>query len=295
MPYVMSHPECRLIVADDGDAVQTSETLTQTFGHIQVVQGPRRGPAANRNCGASHSAEDLLIFLDDDCTPHPQLIPAYQEAALSHPDVRVFEGRITAVGAVTTFADTAPSNETGGYLWSCNFAIRRELFVQVGGFDERFPFAAVEDVDFHFRVKKESAIIFLPDARVSHKIEAKLGWRIVQHHTLSVLLFLHIHGLQATNKTPLFFLRMAIKSLLTTGSRHLRAGTAKHPSYLLHRVWANLVLSFIILLWKSRPALSRWFFPPCCQGCESIHAVLSSPNLPWLPLQQRSDAFQGSQ
>src|SRR5258708_36744447 len=281
LPYASAHPECHIIVSDDGDAAQTLADLADDMSIVQVVQGPRRGTAANRNYGAMHSTGDIIVFLDDDCTPDPSLIAVYQQAAANHPDVGVFEGRISAVGTVTTFADAAPSNETGGYLWSCNFAIRRELFTRLGGFDERFPFAAVEDTDFNFRVKNHSSVQFLSNARVWHQMERKLGWKVVQHHTLSVLLFLHIHGLEATNKSPIFFVRMAVKSLLFTGVRHVRAGTTKHPSYLLFRVWANLHLALMIFFWRSHAALARWLFPPCCPGWEAIHAVLAGPSQQW--------------
>jgi GT2 family glycosyltransferase len=291
LPFVSAHPECQCIVSDDGDASETRAALAQDMSMVQVVQGPKRGPAANRNYGAAHSTSDVIIFLDDDCIPEPSLVAVYLDAASNNPEVGVFEGRISAVGTVSSFADTAPENETGGVLWSCNFAIRRELFARIGGFDERFPFAAVEDVDLHFRVKNLSPVLFLPDARVWHPLERRLGWKIVRHHTLSVLLFLHIHGLEATNKKPTFFLRMAIKSLLFTGTSHLRAGTAKHPSFLLLRVWTNLLLSLMILFWRSHGALARRLYPPCCSGCESIHAVLASTNQPWLPMQERSNTF----
>jgi GT2 family glycosyltransferase len=288
VPYISAHPECQIIVSDDGDASKTAETFLAELSIVRVVQGPRRGPAANRNCGAAHSSGDLIVFLDDDCEPDPNLIAAYQTAAINHPDVSVFEGRISATGAVSSFADTAPTNETGGYLWSCNFAIRRALFEVTGGFDERFPFPAVEDVDFHLRVKKLSPVLFLPAARVWHPVERRLGWKIVKHHTLSVLLFLHIHGPEATNKTPSFFLRMAVKSLLLTSVRHLRAGTTKHPFYLLHRVWVSLHLSVILMFWSFHATLARWLYPPCCSGCKSIHAVLASSDCcPWFGLPQK--------
>ena len=128
IPYVSAHPECSIIVSDNGNASETREGLAEYLGVVRVVQGPRTSPAANRNCGAAHSIGDLLIFLDDDCIPDPNLIAAYQDAVLNNPEIGVFEGRITAEGTETGFADTAPSNERGGYLWSCNFGIRRELF-----------------------------------------------------------------------------------------------------------------------------------------------------------------------
>src|ERR1035441_5516168 len=194
IPFAGAHPECSIVVSDDGDAVQTREALAGELAGVQVVQGPRRGPAANRNCGAAHRAADLLVFLDDDCIPDQNLIAVYQDAALKNPDIGVFEGRISAEGEASSFADSAPINETGGYLWSCNFAIRRELFLTIGGFDDRYPFAAMEDVDLHLRVKRHSRVLFLPDARVWHGFEQRLGWSVVKHHALSLLLYLHTHG-----------------------------------------------------------------------------------------------------
>jgi len=93
IPYLRVHPECTIIVSDDGDALQTRKTLAERLCEVQVVQGPCRGPAANRNCGAAHAAAELLIFLDDDCIPDPDLIAVYQDAALSNPKVGVFERR----------------------------------------------------------------------------------------------------------------------------------------------------------------------------------------------------------
>jgi GT2 family glycosyltransferase len=276
VPYVSTHSECSIVVSDDGDASETRHALCGEFSLVQVVQGPHLGPAANRNCGASHSNGELLVFLDDDCVPDPNLIAVYQDAACKNPGVAVFEGRITPEGEIASCADGAPSNETGGYLWSCNMAVRRELFDSIGGFDGRFPFAAMEDNDFHFRAKRDSPILFLPDARVWHGIERRLGWKIVQHHTLSVLLYLHIHGPKEADRSPIYFLRMTAQSVLFTIPTHIRAGTLTHPFYILHRIGANLQLALIILFWKYHAILARRFYPPCCDGCQRIHSILSS-------------------
>jgi len=280
VPYVSSHPECSITVSDDGDASVTREALRGEMGIVQVIQGPRRGPAANRNCGAAHSTGELLIFLDDDCIPEENLIATYQDAARKSPEIAVFEGRISAIGRAKGFADICPENETGGYLWSCNFAIRRELFNRTHGFDDRFPFAAVEDYELHFRVKQLSTVLFLRDARVWHSYERRVGWKTVKHLMLSDLLFLHIHGLEATRKTPLYCIRTVARDLLLKAPKYLRAGTVKDPGQLVFQCWARLQESLIILFWRYRAPLARLFYPPCCSGCESIHSVLADRQPP---------------
>jgi GT2 family glycosyltransferase len=277
IPDVGAHSSCSIIVSDDGDWSTTSEALDGDMASVQVVQGPRRGPSANRNCGAAHVTAELLVFLDDDCIPDRNLIAIYRDAAMRNPGVGVFEGRISATGEAGSFADAIPANETGGYLWSCNFAIRRELFEKIDGFDERYPFAAMEDVDLHLRVKRHSEVLFLPNARVWHEPELRLGWRIVKHHSLSVLLFLHLHGPKAVGKGSAYFIRMAARILVQRGAQQLRVGMIKNPEQLLFQVWANLELALMVFFWRFHASLARWFYPPCCSGCESIHVSIASP------------------
>jgi GT2 family glycosyltransferase len=290
IPYVCSHSDCSIIVSDDGNASETRETLAEEAVGVQVVQGPRRGPAANRNCGAAYANAELLIFLDDDCIPDEDLIAAYRDAALNNSEIGVFEGRISANGKASSFADYVPANETGGYLWSCNFAIRRDLFVKINGFDDRFPFAAVEDVDLQLRVKRHTSVLFLPAARVWHEPERRPGWRVVQHHTLSVLLFLHTHGPKAVGKGSAFFFRMAARTLVFRGAQQIRAGMLKNPTHLVFQVWGNIQLAVIVFFWKYHAVLARKFYSPCCPGCESILSAIACPDPSAIALKERIDA-----
>lgn len=276
IPYVSEHPECMIVVSDDGDATQTLAALGPEFSSVRVVQGPRRGPASNRNCAAANSTGDLLIFLDDDCTPEPNLVAAYQRAALANPDAGVFEGRTTAVGQVTSFAESAPANETGGFLWSCNFAIRREIFVSVGGFDERFVFPAMEDVDMHFRVKARTRIQFVPNARVFHDVERRVGWKGQRHYALSLILHAHLRGLKETEKDPVHWAWGLAHLIANYSRRLLRREGSRDPLQAVMIVWSNSLIFFVTILWKFRAPMARFFFPPCCDGCKSIHATLNN-------------------
>ena len=48
-------------------------------------------------------------------------------------------------------------------------AVRRDAFVRVGGFDERYVPAWYEDVDLCARLAAEGAIVYLPEARIRHR------------------------------------------------------------------------------------------------------------------------------
>jgi len=276
----MSEPSVAVIIPTRNRTEFLKRCLSKLVPYIAtVIQGLRRGIPANRNYGAAHSTGELIIFLDDDCVPEPNLIATYQEAALRKPEVGVFEGRISLLGKMSSFADVVPANETGGYLWSCNFAVRRTIFEKISGFDERLRFAT-EDVDFHLRVKRQTPVHFLAEARVWHEPARRVGWHIVQHQALCDILYYHIRGLKATNRNSVFYLRMAAQYLIFKVWRHLRAGAIKDPMQLILQCVGLLELSFIVFAWRFHVALARILFPPCCPGCELIYADLAAPAFP---------------
>jgi GT2 family glycosyltransferase len=156
-----------VIVADDGDAGATTAWLARDFPFVRVVPGPRRGPAANRNAGARAARAPWIAFTDDDTLPSREWLATLLDETENHD---IVEGRTTCAAGIHSPMDTAPINETGGWWWSCNLGVRRDFFLDVmGGFDERFPFAHMEDVDFRERARAAGARdIFARDAVVDH-------------------------------------------------------------------------------------------------------------------------------
>ncbi|HEY4359231.1 MAG TPA: glycosyltransferase [Acidobacteriaceae bacterium] len=274
-PYAAVNPECSIIVSDDGDAVETAAGVCGRFPQVTVVQGPKKGPAANRNHGAAQGAGELIIFLDDDCIPEPTLIENYRSKASEHPETDVFEGRISAIGEMRGFADEAPANETGGHLWSCNLAIRRELFECVGGFDERFPFAAMEDMDFKLRVMKYSSPLFTPEAQVSHAYETRLGWKFTKHHALSLLLYLNLHGIDVKERSARHFFMSSARLFVNRARAHFKKRALKHPQQLLYQVWALFQVAWIASFWRSRGWMAKKMFPACCPNCRLLHRYIA--------------------
>jgi GT2 family glycosyltransferase len=176
-----------VIVTDDGVRSQTAALIAERYAWATWTRGPRRGPAANRNHGASIAIGDWLVFVDDDCVPDLQIVSGYDRARAEHPGARVLEGRTYVDRPRRTLAECAPANETGGYLWSCNFAIERALFTEMGGFNERFKFAAVEDVDFRLRLRDRGcAFSFVKDAAVCHPWRPRHSVKEVSRHRQSL-------------------------------------------------------------------------------------------------------------
>jgi GT2 family glycosyltransferase len=158
-----------VLVTDDGKSNGAKDLIKEKFPWVKWIEGPKRGPAANRNNGAKYSAGEWLVFIDDDCLPEYDILEEYKKAIERHPQVSAFEGRIYVDTPQTSFLQESPLNNSGGYFWSCNICIRKDLFNNLAGFDENFPFAAMEDVDFFFRLKKVTdKHMFLSNAAVLH-------------------------------------------------------------------------------------------------------------------------------
>lgn len=161
-----------VIITDDGDHHFETTGVTESFPAFRFISGPQRGPAANRNNGASLAKGEWLIFIDDDCLPDANLLKAYTAAIEEYPEAGAFEGCILPDDWNKLKKDMAecPVNTTGNCFWSANIVIRADLFRQIGGFDEQFLIAAQEDQDIYLRLKKLAKIVFVKDAIVVHPV-----------------------------------------------------------------------------------------------------------------------------
>ena len=67
-----------VIVSDDGPEGSNARLLVEEkYPWVRWVAGPARGPAANRNRGASQARGGWLVFTDDDCLPQAGWLAAY--------------------------------------------------------------------------------------------------------------------------------------------------------------------------------------------------------------------------
>src|SRR5208337_3741588 len=56
-----------IVVTDDAHEKPAENLIETSYPAVHWVQGPARGPAANRNCGAKASRGEWVAFIDDDC------------------------------------------------------------------------------------------------------------------------------------------------------------------------------------------------------------------------------------
>ena len=198
--YIGSH-KVEIIVTDDSSDERSKDLLKTHFPQVRFMNGPRKGPAANRNNGAKSASGQWLLFLDDDIIPDVNLISDYINAISLDIEIAAFEGAIFPDDWKLLEKDMAecPINTYGGCFWSANVCIKKELFFKIGGFNEQYTIAAQEDQDIFAKIKVHTPVPFLKNAFVIHPVRIAslkkkiqlapssiINWLIFQQKTKSL-------------------------------------------------------------------------------------------------------------
>ncbi|MHA7816235.1 MAG: glycosyltransferase [Pseudohaliea sp.] len=177
-----------IIVADDGSTDLTT-SLGKRMQGVKVVRGENAGFLRNCNRAAREARGDFVLLLNNDTAV---------TAGWLEPLLAVFEdAAVGAAGPMLLFGD-GKLQEAGGILWrdasGWNFGrgddpekpaygyrkdvdyvsgaclmVRRSLWDELGGFDERFAPAYYEDADLCFAVRAAGyRVVYQPASRVFH-------------------------------------------------------------------------------------------------------------------------------
>lgn len=155
---------------------------------VNVVKLDRNhGPAAARNRGADAARGKFLVFLDSDVKVFPDTLKNLSAIYMDDPDVVAVTGVWTKeqrskaffpnFKALRDWSYWINERDVGGYyfLFSTRIAsIKKSVFLRLGGFDESYPAALVEDIELTYRIARRYAIVFAPNVRVRHEFESFL-------------------------------------------------------------------------------------------------------------------------
>jgi len=200
-----------VIVVDDGSTDDTAEWLSRNSERpyaLRCVRQQNSGPAMARNIGVANARAELLLFIDDDVEPMPELVGehlAFHEAepnvvvlgplaSLDHyaqPWVAWEQEKLEAQYAAMLRGDWEP---TFRQFWTGNASVAREHVLAAGGFDPTF--LRAEDVELGRRLHERGLKFrFNPKARSLHHAERSLpAWEAMHrsYGALEVKIFGHL-------------------------------------------------------------------------------------------------------
>jgi GT2 family glycosyltransferase len=167
-----------VIVVDDGSRDATAQ-IAEGYPCRLIRLERGLGPAAARNRGASAAQGEILWFVDADVVVRanaPRLLLEHFSRAGTHAVQGIYERSLPGDSPVTAYQNDyysyvfrrAAGPATGICATFC-FAIRRKLFLDLGGFDEAIREPTVEDEELGYRLLAEGFPILLdPDLQVRH-------------------------------------------------------------------------------------------------------------------------------
>jgi GT2 family glycosyltransferase len=173
----------QVFVVNDGGRTIPDQAL-DSFGErfeLEFLTQTNSGPSAARNFGASHASGRWLAFTDDDCIPDPNWLKELARAAKESPTAALGGGVDNGVPlnhcAQAThllftylyeyYHGSKLKRAQLGYFTSNNFALPRDVFSSIGGFEPTMRNA--EDRELCARLVGSGRFLrYVPSARVMH-------------------------------------------------------------------------------------------------------------------------------
>jgi GT2 family glycosyltransferase len=130
-----------------------------------------RGPAAARNAGARTASGELLLFLDADVVAPADIVGRVASRFGEDPGLDALIGSYDDAPADPEFLSQyrnllhhyvhQTSSRGASTFWGACGAIRREVFLASGGFDEAYRVPSIEDIELGCRLRERGHKILL--------------------------------------------------------------------------------------------------------------------------------------
>jgi hypothetical protein len=159
-----------VVVAGNGSANAVADLLATFQDSVQILGFPRKNLAASRNFGIEALDDcEVVAFLDDDAVPEvdwlEELLTSFEDKTIGIAGGWVknssdggYQFQYNEINPFGRGRKSQESNSREVEFWTpspigCNFAVRREAWESVGGFDEIYRFFH-EETDLTLRLRR---------------------------------------------------------------------------------------------------------------------------------------------
>jgi glycosyltransferase involved in cell wall biosynthesis len=239
-----------VLVIDDGSDDGTADLVRREFPAVRLVREERaRGYIARRNQAAGLASAPVLVSIDDDAIFSSPSVVGQTLRDFDHPRVGAVGIPFVNVRQGRVVQQRAPGDEavyvTDSYIGTAH-ALRRELFVQLGGYREHLVHQG-EEGDFCLRLLQAGYLVRLGRAEPIHHFESpRRDFRRMDYYgRRNDVLF-------AWHNVPLPYLPVHLAATTLNGLR-----TALRARRLRHQLWGLAAGYLSCLAWGGRRPVGR--------------------------------------
>ena len=179
-----------VIVADDNSSDETRNIFQHTENIKLIVNKTNLGFLKNCNNAANHATGHFLVFLNNDTNVQPGWLLSLVELMKKDTNVGLVgskllypDGRLQEAGGIIwrdgsgwnyghmDFPERPEYNyiKEVDYISGASIMVRKTLWDEIGGFDERYSPAYYEDTDLAFEIRKRGyKVMYQPRSTVVH-------------------------------------------------------------------------------------------------------------------------------
>ncbi len=154
-------PGDEIIVVADGES-DGAWRISPKFGATAIKLEQNGGPGRARNHGAKAAKGDILFFVDADVTIRPNALSLIEAVFLRDPQLAALIGSYDETPYHTNFLSQYKNllhhyvhqhgSDQATTFWGACGAIRRDIFLKLGGFKETYLRASIEDIELGYRL-----------------------------------------------------------------------------------------------------------------------------------------------
>lgn len=170
-----SSPVDEIIIVDDGSSDATADEIPRLFPQVNLITQANSGVSAARNTGIKAAKFDWIALLDSDDSWQTNKIEIIRRAQLENPEYALFHSNEIWIRNGVRVNAMNKHQKSGGWIFQqclplCVISpsavvIKRELFDQIGLFDESLP--ACEDYDLWLRICHQHPVYYVDQPLIS--------------------------------------------------------------------------------------------------------------------------------